>query len=1522
MTGRDTLFLKRFIAPLLLALSLAACGGGGGGGGNPPDPDPDPDPDPVPQPDPQTITPFTFTPVGNAAPGALVYSDEATMAGFTDAMTISVEGGAYCINLVKDENGDNCTDAAGTINAGDKLSLRATAPEGSGEQVQVAVTITDGAELTYGTTFTVATRVDSSLPADAIVIPAVNGLEPGGQGFTDAAVIDGFTGVLSVSADEGLRISVDGSPFVEGPVEIVAGQSVAFEVTAPAEPGEPATRTVRFSNGENEITAGIEVTAREDAAGSPGAFELAAVTGAALDTDVVTDPAATLSGEFAGLPLTISGGEYSINGGEFTSAPGLVTAGDELSVRVHTASQFATETRARVTVGEDATARTRYFRVTTLAEPEGVNRPDPFVFGKHVNAEPGSSAESRVVALSGFEGELPVSAEAASEAQAQVFVNGAAVENGTLVSAGDTVRIGATAAGDFAASQVVLLHVGEGDDRQTGAFEIVTRTRDVTPLPFDFGSPYEAEHGEEALSPVVTLAGFDGELPVEIIAPAAANAQVAIDGGAFSPGPAVISAGQTVQVKATAPSEDEEPQRVVTVRVGSGESAGEAAFSIVTADVVPNEFSFGTATLEALPGQAVTAGPVTVSGFDGPLSVTVEGEGIRVSIDGEAFGAGGNITAGQTLAVELTAPAAANAERTGTVHLGIGSIGVSASVTVRTLDVEPNDFSFTPPAIASADPGSVHLFTSGPLAGFVGSIQARGQSGAVFRVVHDGIATEFNADPKDVVAGDIIELQVTADSVIGNTKSVLVTLGDEPNARVAGVSVTTGDNAAPEFSIDFPTPKSVTQAETVTLTGRFTENHRPAEAVITGFDNEGNPLEGIVRADGHWQMVVDLDVGQNVFTLEMTDSVGLRSSQRSVEILRDSDFFTENPRAVAFDDASGIVYALQGTDTFVSIDLATRQRRVISSDTVGSGEAIEFASNLLFDASNGRLITWNCSNLCRLFAIDITTGARVAISTDVAASVGLEPGRNGTFLFIQDLPDAQLVEFDENNAAQPFRVVSRFSSDPTQRIGAGNVGLNGAWDLALRNSTDTVYVITYEGTGVGNDLRRVIAVDYDSGDRTIVSENNQISTFGLDKPYALSVHQASGTIYVLDQGREVDANNVEHFRPIFRINPETGQREIVVSNALTPSIDLVAPSDIMLVNGGGDLYAWVADAGLPQGIATFTLGAELRDAMVPEALQIGSGADFDAPFALELDAENDRLVVLSERSLQTVDIADGLRSAKIYEVPDGLPTTFGGMDLHIDKLWLTTNDAGGLATIPASSLGIGSAALTQLPVGDELPLNGDLLVEGDVGNEAVYVLSTRDDGSSVLRKAVIGPGSININTLYVHSGDITDTAQDSIYRYAPGQLLLGAETLIDDDGSFLFGFITSTPMLAGDAYDDTGQHLFARYIDVPQVLYRFEVADPESVTDTLVVENTLPVPGFNVDVEDLSDLALDAERNRLYGLLDGGRNVVAINVAEILFNDQGLPARKGDTLSGDGPKPSGDAVLISRSENLETPPPQ
>jgi acid phosphatase len=84
--------------------------------------------------------------------------------------------------------------------------------------------------------------------------------------------------------------------------------------------------------------------------GTPDSFSFTAVTNAPLSS-TQTSNSVTISGINKTVPITVSGGTYSINGGAFTSAAGTVKNGDSVSVQEAASGTPATAATATVTVG-------------------------------------------------------------------------------------------------------------------------------------------------------------------------------------------------------------------------------------------------------------------------------------------------------------------------------------------------------------------------------------------------------------------------------------------------------------------------------------------------------------------------------------------------------------------------------------------------------------------------------------------------------------------------------------------------------------------------------------------------------------------------------------------------------------------------------------------------------------------------------------------------------------------------------------------------------------------------------------------------------------------------------------------------------------------------------------------------------------------------------------------------------------------------------------------------------------------
>ena len=96
---------------------------------------------------------------------------------------------------------------------------------------------------------------------------------------------------------------------------------------------------------------------------TPNAFTFTDQTGAALNT-TITSNSITVSGITTFAPISITGGQYSINGGAYTSSNGTVALGDTVILQVTSSSSYSTPTNATLTIS----GVSDIFTVTTIAE--------------------------------------------------------------------------------------------------------------------------------------------------------------------------------------------------------------------------------------------------------------------------------------------------------------------------------------------------------------------------------------------------------------------------------------------------------------------------------------------------------------------------------------------------------------------------------------------------------------------------------------------------------------------------------------------------------------------------------------------------------------------------------------------------------------------------------------------------------------------------------------------------------------------------------------------------------------------------------------------------------------------------------------------------------------------------------------------------------------------------------------------------------------------------------------------------
>lgn len=196
---------------------------------------------------------------------------------------------------------------------------------------------------------------------------------------------------------------------------------------------------------------------------TPSSFSFTAVDGVEPGA-TVTSNAITISGITTAAPISISGGEYAIDGGTFTSAAGNVSNGETVTVRLTAANATNTPVEATLNIG----GVTAVFTVTTLLS----ETPEEFSFSPVTDVEQGSVQTSEVITIEGIDVAVPISI-AGGEYRID---DGEYTTSAGTIEPGQSVQVRTTASDDYSATVEVLLRIGGGE----GIFTVTTRA-DLVP---------------------------------------------------------------------------------------------------------------------------------------------------------------------------------------------------------------------------------------------------------------------------------------------------------------------------------------------------------------------------------------------------------------------------------------------------------------------------------------------------------------------------------------------------------------------------------------------------------------------------------------------------------------------------------------------------------------------------------------------------------------------------------------------------------------------------------------------------------------------------------------------------------------------------------------------------------------------------------------------------------------------------------------------------------------------------------
>jgi YD repeat-containing protein len=444
------------------------------------------------------------------------------------------------------------------------------------------------------------------------------------------------------------------------------------------------------------------------AAAAPASFDLGPpVTGAASGAWVLS-ASPLLSGFTGTLPVSVSGGQYRIDGGSWRTAAGTVSAGQTVQVQVQASTTPGASQTATLTVGGVVDT----FEVTTAAAD---TTPNAFDLGAPVTASASAWAASGVVTIDGINAASPISISGG-----QYRVNGGTWTSAAgTISNGQTVQVQVQASATPGASQTATLNVGGVTD----TFQVTTAAVDTTPDAYDLGAPVSAASGTWSDSATVTIAGITAASPVAV-----SGGQYRINGGAWTASNGSISNGQTIQVRVQAPATGGAAQ-TATLTVGGVSDTFQVTAEV---DQTLNAVDWPNISEASSSTNFVTAGaPAALTGINSNINLrgTISGlsgnlgAGSRLEMWvngslryhstnlGNGSWAGGSFAPGENVQFVARAVSPDGAQRVGSYSVAVQNITTGQAVdtftvsqTAGTADYTPDPFtSFTDQNVVTND---------------------------------------------------------------------------------------------------------------------------------------------------------------------------------------------------------------------------------------------------------------------------------------------------------------------------------------------------------------------------------------------------------------------------------------------------------------------------------------------------------------------------------------------------------------------------------------------------------------------------------------------------------------------------------------------------------------------------------------------------------------------------------------------------------------------------------------------------
>ncbi len=1170
-------------------------------------------------------TDFSFQLQTDVLQNTLITSNSVTVSGITAPTTVVISGGEYSIN------GSPFTTDVGSIDSGDTIGVRLISSNGFSATSSATLTIGGISAVFSVTTLAEDTTPDAFTFNDQINVSVNTPIE------SNSIMVAGINSSATISIQNG-EYSINGSGYTANPSLVNNGDTIQVRQTSSSS-FSTATNTI-LTIGPISDTFSLTTEAAPAIDITPDPFVFIDQTDVALSTQIISN-VITISGINAAAPISILGGEYSINSGVFTGTAGVVNSGDSVVVRQASSDSFSIITDVVLTVG----AVNDTFSVTTVAED---SVPDAFDFVGQIDVLPESLVSSNTVTISGINSQVLLSIEGGTYS-----IDGGSFQSvDTLVSNGQTIQLSAISPTQFLTSTTVTITIGSVVD----TFIITTVEEDSEPDSFRFSEQADVPTNTLITSNAITVSGINTPVPIRV-----SGGEYSIDGGPFTFGVGVISEGQSVVVR-QASSDDYSVTTDLVLTIGGISDT----FSITTlfVDTTPDPFSF-TDQFDVARNTDLVSNNITVSGLDSPTTISVSGG--QYSIDGAPFTTEfGQVAAGQSVTIKQRSLSTFSS--TSNVTVNIGGVVDVFSVTTLT-NPYPNA-----PAAAIHFPTEDSVTDSSRIivrgicndSDGVSAVRVNGVDATTtdgFRNWQAEVILNYGMNILTVEAVDnaghinpeaalaqieyrfpyrliatSVEIDRANNRALVTARSVNVLLAIDlvsgERSVVSGMGVGSGpDFSAPrDVTLDSVRNRAIVVdqgADAIIAVNLLTGDRTILSDNMTGSGPDFiTPSVAAMDFTNQRMFVIDGD-GLNRFNaiLEVDIVTGERSiiADSTTGTGHDfSDFF--GPKGIVYDEANERVLVLENPrlsdfriqGLLVGIDLNTLDRVIFSSLMMRAD------SKLALDANNNRVLAGAGRNI---IAVDLASGSQSTVSTLPIAEdlrVTVAPDIEDVALGVTD---NTLLTIDATFYSALF--LTDLITEDTVTIsdsskGLGRAVFTGLTGIVLSADNKRAYAISsVEGW--------VLEINLTNGDRKIIYQPS-----GSFSPFGIALDEVNNRVFIANRARSDSEINF--------VNLVTGERAVISStNTLGENIVGSGPrlrlgemvlddtNNRLLVSSGGALTAVEISTG---------------ERSILSDNSVGVGPSFSSPSGVVLRPSNNRVLAIDggSNSLLAVDLNTGNRT--------------------------------------------------------------------------------------------------------------------------------------------------------------------------------------------------------------------------------------------------------------------------------------